>query len=494
MMLPKGIVVNSANIYKEVADYARVPPDKVWEYWHVYTTTYKKLKDPTACRLENFWWHVWGSDRQNLKGSTLAKLYEEISLGPTAVPLQGPPNRWEGPDVPPFIRQMMESIQAEGPRIQLPPPESRRSNKPIDPTWKALSSSASKPPPPHPILKKARGPSLSGPRPTARFVSPHESADEGDIPSSGSTAATGSEAPVFVPHSSSKKRSSVASSKKLHAASSTSKRRPVLTKKSSSQSSAGSDVGPRDDSSSVAKRHLGVQHPVSLSAEQIPESLMSTSEDSISSVPQERPVMSEKALGKQPATQRRPNPERRAPSKQENRASAFQAKPPAAERRKPAVLPQSQSLVDLLDHPRRASEASRSTFGIGSLESGSGTLPKMVRSHSQIGYGQPREPTNGRTPSQGLFTGATASTTNIAVQGTILDQSGLGSTPLPSILDANHLAIPIQPSSSSTLGPRLTPTRPTTSASVPLGRTKSQLTLLLERENSRNTSKPRSKN
>ncbi|KAM0202292.1 hypothetical protein ACHAPQ_007089 [Fusarium lateritium] len=99
MILPKGIVVNSSNIYKEVADFPLVPPDKVWEYWHVYTTTYKKLKDPTACRLENFWWHVWGSDRRFLKGSALAKLYEEISVGPTCVPLKGPPNRWEAPDV-----------------------------------------------------------------------------------------------------------------------------------------------------------------------------------------------------------------------------------------------------------------------------------------------------------------------------------------------------------------------------------------------------------
>jgi hypothetical protein len=34
MILPKGIVVNSSNIYKEVADFPLVPPDKVWEYWH----------------------------------------------------------------------------------------------------------------------------------------------------------------------------------------------------------------------------------------------------------------------------------------------------------------------------------------------------------------------------------------------------------------------------------------------------------------------------
>jgi hypothetical protein len=40
---------------------------------------------------------------------------------------------------------------------------------------------------PHPILKKTRGPSTSGPRPTARFVSPPESEDEADPSSSVST-------------------------------------------------------------------------------------------------------------------------------------------------------------------------------------------------------------------------------------------------------------------------------------------------------------------
>ena len=34
MMLPKGIVVNTTNIYKEVAGYPAVPADKIWEYWH----------------------------------------------------------------------------------------------------------------------------------------------------------------------------------------------------------------------------------------------------------------------------------------------------------------------------------------------------------------------------------------------------------------------------------------------------------------------------
>lgn len=34
MILPKGIVINTKNIYKEVAGYPIIPTDKVWEYWH----------------------------------------------------------------------------------------------------------------------------------------------------------------------------------------------------------------------------------------------------------------------------------------------------------------------------------------------------------------------------------------------------------------------------------------------------------------------------
>lgn len=65
----------------------------------VYTTTNKKLQDPTARRLENFWWHVLGSDRRHLSGHALAKIYEDISNGPTFVPLEGPSDRWEEPVV-----------------------------------------------------------------------------------------------------------------------------------------------------------------------------------------------------------------------------------------------------------------------------------------------------------------------------------------------------------------------------------------------------------
>lgn len=34
MILPKGIVINTTSIYKEVASYPTIPADKIWEYWH----------------------------------------------------------------------------------------------------------------------------------------------------------------------------------------------------------------------------------------------------------------------------------------------------------------------------------------------------------------------------------------------------------------------------------------------------------------------------
>ncbi len=33
MILPKGFVINSDDIYKEVASYPVVPPEKIKEYW-----------------------------------------------------------------------------------------------------------------------------------------------------------------------------------------------------------------------------------------------------------------------------------------------------------------------------------------------------------------------------------------------------------------------------------------------------------------------------
>lgn len=73
----------------------------------------KKLQDPTACRLENFWWHVWGSDRRNLSGETIARLWKDIASGPTFVPLIGPPQRPQMPSVGTLLLSSVSQAAAD---------------------------------------------------------------------------------------------------------------------------------------------------------------------------------------------------------------------------------------------------------------------------------------------------------------------------------------------------------------------------------------------
>lgn len=441
----------------------------------------------------------------------MAKLYEDISTGPTDVPLRGPPNRWEGPDVsvtcfastlsahyyqvPPLLRQIMEAVQAEEARRHQPSQDSRPSPKPKEQSLRTLSSSASKPPPAHPILKKARGPSASGPRPTARFVSPHESDEdeEDEIPSSGSTA-TGSEVPIYAV--SPKKKTPIAPAKKHIAPLSapTAKMRALKSKRPDAHPNSTSDT-PREKRSSVGSNTNG-QSLTNLIVERPLEQVTSPSEESVSSFTSlEQPVMSEKARGKQPIKPLRPMGELNGVLKQKPpRRTSVNHEQPTMKRQEMPTLPQAQSLIDLTGHSRRSSGASKSTFGIGSLESasaGGGAPPSMSRSSSHTGYDR----STARPPGMGLITGATTSTSNIAAQGTILDQSGLSALPLPTILGElpSHHFNSIEAPAPSILDSRLVPTQPTTAASVPLGRTKSQLTLLLEREKARIGNKPRSK-
>lgn len=121
-----------------------------------------------------------------------------------------------------------------------------------------LTPSSSRPPPAHPILKKPRGPSNSGPRPTARFVDVPDSEEETSAPSSSSQQSgtvSQSDTPTKSRATSSRSRSPAksdkksATGKKFIASTSSSKRRPVLPRRQSSQSStgsAGSDVASRD--------------------------------------------------------------------------------------------------------------------------------------------------------------------------------------------------------------------------------------------------------
>ncbi|KFA48622.1 hypothetical protein S40293_04516 [Stachybotrys chartarum IBT 40293] len=515
MILPKGIVVNTKDVYQDVANHRVIPMDQIRKYWHVYTTTNKKLQDPTACRLENFWWHVWGSDRRRLSGRTLARLYEDISTGPTFVPLRGPPNRWEGPDIPPSLLKSFVPQEEHGKDDEpspIPVPKASSSAK-LNSGLKSMSSSASKPPPAHPILKKSRGPSSSGPRPTARFVSPHESANEddqddgkdSDIVSSGSTVTPLSEMRPST-MSPAKKKHPVGS-RKFVVSAVASKRRPLLARRQSSQSSnhttnsTGLDGGNRDAASSGSSRNSSAPKVSS----EVPEAISKTqfqlpSQAALSDSP-DRHRLSEKAAGKRPAIQRRMTPDA---SKLPKPFVIQESSPPPVQQvESPRLLSpmhQSKSLVNLPSNSRPLSPGEPSRpFDRPSVLTRSETdrpvvtvAPTMVRSHSYNRSEQPSDRSYGSMRRQGLFTGATASTTNIAAQGTIIDQSGLGSLPVPDAFGKYYDDDLRRTSSTNILDSRMmTPTQPKSTVNVPLARTRSQLTLLLEREKARNGDKTR---
>ncbi|QUC20060.1 uncharacterized protein UV8b_04301 [Ustilaginoidea virens] len=455
MILPKGIVINNSSIYKEVASFSIVPADKIWEYWHVYTVTNKKLKDPTARRLENFWWQVWGSDRKYLSGAALARIYEDISVGPTILPLQGPPNRWEGPHVPPLTRQMVVARYNEGCATSQQRPEPPRT-KTNQASIKHLSSSASKPPPAHPILKKARSPLAHGPKPTARFASPlgseNDGAEDDDTPSSGSIPTTGSEAPT-------KSTKSPATSQKLPGTSIPENAEPTTdTRRAPAQLGA---VPPAPER---CRDHAGQQRR--------------GTEGSMPRRAPVKPALGAKATGKQPKVARI------ATSHHVLAVSRSSSRPTSST---PAVANASaRCAIDTQSSPTSAQTSLGARAGTDkatATESAVGDSSPIHLSMSQNGYAR-------RCSSQGLFTGPTAMTTTVAAKGHIIDQAGSipASTVLGSHMEGDGLAC--RPSAAPLADFRMAPTQPSQAASVPMGRTRSQLTLLLEREKSRVRVKP----
>lgn len=356
-ILPKGIVENTAEIYAEVASYDIVPPEKLREYWHVYTTTHRKLYDPTASRLESFWWHVWGSDCRRLSGKTLARLFENISNRPTFVPLRGPPNRFEKPMVclpplpdlaiePRLARHGLASRMQEGkdckeckPREKSPGKQEAAEKPAKDQAahLKKISSSSARPPPHQSILKTRPS---NGPRPTPRFALPsgEPSEDEADPitpiseeataefdSASGSTpeSTLGLKSPTEqqphnahgksgTPKHDARKVKPKANKKKFVAGSSALKRKIVVSKRANSHSSAGS-TGPEAVGGGGGPRELlkAPRHPgqIIIKEEEVGDgastSSASSKRDSDASPKKHASaaqLRSAKAVGKQPMT------------------------------------------------------------------------------------------------------------------------------------------------------------------------------------------------
>lgn len=233
--------MNSDKINESIEKIAAEPLDQaeIARFWKIYTTTKRRLLDPTAERLENYWWRIWYSDKKDLNAATIARLFDHISNGPTFVPLRGPPNRVEGPSPP--NRSFQHGPGASSTTaLNRPRPSGPSTSSGITTTASSISRAPA--PMPHPILKKTRGPSTGGPRPTARFISPHESEHEGD---QNSPVSPNSHVVIQPPSPDPRdgkadKKAATPNRKKTGFPASTKKKRPVIVRRQSSQTSQSS--------------------------------------------------------------------------------------------------------------------------------------------------------------------------------------------------------------------------------------------------------------
>ncbi|KAI2470079.1 hypothetical protein F4781DRAFT_194037 [Annulohypoxylon bovei var. microspora] len=499
MILPKGIVFNRNDIYAEIAKYDIVPLEQIHAACHVFTTTSRELVDPTARRLENFWTRVLGGDRRYLPGTVIARLFKSISEEKSFVKLRGPPNRYEPPSPP-----RPESKAESAPRVQANPETSV--GGPSEPGSKGKAKSTKSTPTstkqPHPILKKPRGPSNSGPRPTARFVSPPGSDGEGEgkdgeLASSGSTAVNHSGDSKGSTSSTAKeerkKATNTTPKKKSTAfvASTASRRRPAMPRRVSSQSSnavSGADVGPKDGSSSSGSKHSGSQPPV-------PTILENPGKGGASTTREGGERLSAKAAGKRPAAARSSSDKPSTSKIASSQAGSTQSRQLESEdttfnleQPDPVVDSTKKTCVDDAKQTKASQSRSAHRRSDAQERPRPGIPPVMTRSRSDMGATRrsSQDSTGGLPPPQSLISSSTTTVSNTTVQGTIIefDENPSANEVVASAMQGNEEDIETSSrrSGSSVRDARFTPTQPSTAPTLPLGRSKSQLTLLLERQ------------
>jgi hypothetical protein len=351
-----------------------------------------------------------------------------------------------------------------------------------------MSSSSSRPPPPHPILKKSRGPSTSGPRPTARFVSPHDSEDEApkeDDTSSGGTATKGMQMRGPAKSAVKGEKKSTPTGRKFTASSAAKRHsRPVLARRPSSQSSV--DTSTKGGSHATGSRTGTGGRPDSVE-QSTTASLASPSSSTLVN----SPGLSAKAAGKRPMEA---SPEKHRTTDRGILSSAQSRTPPViVHHQREAAAAQGQKFELSGSSPARSDEAGRAVKMVRAetprshLRLGSPaqpTAPMMARSQSNIEtqHHRPRELHSGRPLPQSMITPKSTPVTKkeadvtIQVQfdsESVKAQGGGGmARDLP-----DSIAIASRPSTSSLY----TPTQPSPTPAPFLGRSKSQLTLLLEK-------------
>lgn len=412
-----------------------------------------------------------------------------------------------------------------------------------------LTPSSARPPPAHPILKKPRGPSNSGPRPTARFVDVPDSEEDTSVQSGSSQqssmvsqadSSSKSRAAASRSRSPAKSDKKPAAGKKFVASSTASKRRPVLPRRQSSQSSigsAGSDVGSRDGSMQNSRQGIS-QRSNSSSRDNSParkqgNSGLSTQTEGQASkgkAPERRPT-TESATEKRSTPKPSPQYNARIPNVSATRmtSSPLAQEPTVAET---PVRPQNHTLVRTSDaqlHPANvpgksvAGSYDRKSTSFKSQSSQLSAAGSEVISTPARAENGTIRPTNGTTqanqPETPVSThnradsnGAppmTRSKSNNESKRASSSTAPTANFKSPSVVGMSSIAVaggfdfetprarlledelPVlgadQPDirKPSVLDSRLAPTQPSAAPPPPMARSKSQLTLLLERDKAR---------
>ncbi|KAI9684132.1 MAG: hypothetical protein M1829_003402 [Trizodia sp. TS-e1964] len=75
------IVTNSEAISGDLGSIDHVVVEDIYFLWRVYTTNKSVLPNDIGHRLENFFWRIWGNDQicRNISGATLARIFQDIS-------------------------------------------------------------------------------------------------------------------------------------------------------------------------------------------------------------------------------------------------------------------------------------------------------------------------------------------------------------------------------------------------------------------------------
>jgi hypothetical protein len=273
--------------------------------------------------------------------------------------------------------------------------------------------------------------------------------------------------------------------KKGFVASTASKRRPAMPRRPSSQSSTGgSEIGSKEGSSSSSPRFLGSQRPVPAIAERLSEGVSSKLQDSgeqpnvkaASKRPADRSVVAKSAgSSKSGGSQDRP-----AVLQEDTKATPEQRVVPSRKGKEPVYEVNRVSEGSTASSHRRSDAQERARPDV--------TPPSMMRSRSDIGSSRPGSQGsshNRRVPPQALISSSTATTSNVAAQGTIIefDENAPAREVTSALKEQEENPEPgYRRSGSSVLESHFTPTAPSDTPPVPLGRSKSQLTLLLERQ------------